>query len=245
MRVFDKEEKNIISKITQGEGFSRNLINIFDSASRLGGVRIVINKLSKIGHFEFQTASLEPTNDEYQWIIEQQKVLTELLIKHLALIKYLEKEELVILFSPANSNDNIVTIGAGADNQPSTPMPITDQFIVDLLIEYIHKEILPSPTLRSLETNNFISDEEIHFKKQQIVAWVAISISVILGLYGMYEGNSSNLDQEAKYKVLSDEMHLLTKGVQAISIEIPNMSKAITRAQHGEKVAGEKISGEK
>lgn len=51
---------------------------------------------------------------------------------------------------------------------------------------------------------------------------------------------SSNLDQEAKYKVLSDEMHLLTKGVQAISIEMPNMSNAITRAKHGEKIAGEK-----
>ena len=166
MKVFDTEEQAIIKKITQGSGYSRSLINILDSRDNLQGTRIQIDKTNKKAEFLFQIQNKKPTIQESTWGIEKQKHLVELLIKHLTLFRYLEKEELAIFFESAKSTEQIITFGMGAVNMPSFSMSIDDQNVIDLLIKYIHKEIMPSPSLRKLENNNFISDEEIKFKKQ-------------------------------------------------------------------------------
>ena len=51
MKDFDIEEQSIIKKITQGSGYSRNLINILDSLNNLQGTRIQIDKNNKKAEF--------------------------------------------------------------------------------------------------------------------------------------------------------------------------------------------------
>ena len=200
MRVFDTEEKAIIRKITEGSGYSRNLINILDSMNNLQATRIQIDKKSSKAEFLFQIQNAEPSDEECRWGIEKQKQIVELLIKHVTLLRYLEKEELAIFFEPAKSTEQTITFGMGAVNMPSFSISIDDQNVIDLLIQYVHKEIMPSPSLRELENNNYISDEEIKFKKQFTATWIAIIVSIFLGLYGMYNNHQNSVSQEKQFK---------------------------------------------
>lgn len=200
MKVFDKHERDIVGKITHGSGYSRNLINILDSLNNLQGTRVQIDKANKKASFLFQTQAAEPTESEIKWGIEKQKQLVELLIKNLTLLGYLEKEELAVFFEPATNNEQTIEFGMGAVNMPSYRMSIDDQNVVDLLIKYVHKEIMPSPSLRELENNNFQTNEEIRFKKQNLATWVAIAVSIALGLYGMYNNHQNSISQEMQFK---------------------------------------------
>jgi len=200
MKVFDTEEQAIINKITQGHGYSRTLINILDSINNLQGTRIEIEIADRKARFLFQTQSSDPTDEECRFGIEKQQQLTELLIKHVTLFRYLEKEELAVFFEPTKNTEKTVRFGMGATNLPSFSMSIDDQNVVDLLIKYINKEIMPSPSLRDLENNNFLSDDTIKLKKQLVATWSAITVSIFLGLYGMYNNHQNSVNQEKQFK---------------------------------------------
>ncbi|KAF3978751.1 MAG: hypothetical protein HFP77_00310 [Methylococcales symbiont of Iophon sp. n. MRB-2018] len=200
MRVFDDEEKSIISKIIDGAGYARNLINIIDSMNNLQGVRIGLNRQKQTGEFLFETVNNEPTDNEMSSSIQREKSLVELLITHVTLLRYLEKEELAFFFDPAGTSESEITFGMGATNRPYLTMAINDKSIVDLLLIYVHKEIRPSPLLRQLRNNNYLTDEEIKFNKQYYATWFTIIVSVVLGLYGIYNNQQNSKAQEKQFQ---------------------------------------------
>ncbi len=218
MRVFDSEEKIIINKIIDGVGYARNLINIIDSMNNLQGVRIRLNRQKNTGEFLFETQNEEPTETEISASTEREKTLVELLITHVSLLRYLEKEELAFFFDPAGASDNEITFGMGAVNRPSLPMTINDKSIVELLLKYVHKEIRPSPLLRQLRNNNYLSDEEIKFKKQYYATWFTIIVSVVLGLYGIYNNHQNSKNQGKQFQTQLKENEKISK-IIAESIE--------------------------
>jgi len=245
MKVFDKDEQKIIGKITHGSGYSRNLINIFDSLNNLNGIRVQIDKVYKKANFLFQIQGEEPTNSEISWGIEKQKQLVELLIKHLTLLRYLEKEELAIFFEVAKSNEQTIEFGMGAANMSSYSIPIEDQNIVDLLIKYVHKEIMPSPSLRELENNGFKSDEEIRFNKQYVVTWIAIAVSLFLGLYGIYNNQQNSISQESQFVKQTEENQEseqeISEKLKLLSISIDDNSSAIAKVSEALSKLTEKV----
>jgi len=213
MRIFDEEEKQIIGKILHGEGYARNFVNLFDSQRNLQGTRISIDKTNKKACFLFQTKDQEPNDYECSWGIERQKQLTELIIKYVTLLRYLEKEELAVFFDPAKSDETIIEFGMGAVNMPSFRMSIDDETVVDLLIKYVHKEIMPSPSLRVLEKNKYVPDDERRFVWQQRAAWAAIAVSLLLGLYGVFGNLHKDKVQENLLNSLLQENRKLVDSV--------------------------------
>lgn len=57
------------------------------------------------------------------------------------------------------------------------------------LLEKIGKFILPSEELKQLVDNNFKSSEEIRHRQTMILAVIAIAISLLIGLLGLYLSN--------------------------------------------------------
>jgi len=210
MRVFDNEEKSIINKIIDGTGYARNLINIIDSMNNLQGVRIRLNRKEQTGEFLFETQNTEPTENEISSSIEREKLLIELIITHVSLLRYLEKEELAFFFNPAGTPDNEITFGMGATDRPSLSMVINDKSIVDLLLKYVHKEIRPSPLLKQLRNNNYLTDEEKKFNKQYVATWFTIFVSVLLGLYGIYNNHQNSIAQEIQFQTQLKENEKLS-----------------------------------
>lgn len=195
MRVFAEEEKSIINKILNGEGYARNLINMLADTRELSAVRIEINRSHETANFLFEIQAEEPTDQEMNWGIERHKHLIELIITHVTLLRYIENEELAVFFDPALSTDNIIKFGFGASNMPYYSMEINDKNIVKLLIKYIQKEIKPSPLLFQLVKNDYLTDEEIKFKKQNFVTWIAVVTSMFLGGYGIFNNHQNSVSQ--------------------------------------------------
>jgi hypothetical protein len=259
MRIFDEDEKKIIEKIIHGEGFSRNFINLIDCKTNLEGTRIEIDFTNKTATFLFQIQQEEnPTAAETDWAIEKQKQLTELIIKYVTLFRYLEKEELAFFFDPAKNNDPVIRFGRGIENLPKFDMSIDDQNVVDLLIKYVHKEIMPSPSLRALEKYDYIPDEERRFTQQLVsdekrfgrqltATWVAIGVSFLVGLSGVIINTRSSNSSGEQVKLQIQEMHSISESVtkmkDGIGATLDSISKALEKA--GNRFTPQKNHGSK
>lgn len=204
MKTFDEQDRQIISKIISGKGFERNLINLIDSQKNLQNIRVEVNKPKKRARFLFECQSSLPSEDEIKLGTQKIDELSELIISYMMLFKYLEQEELAIFFKSASAKDK-VAFGLGAENKPSFEMSINDQNIVNLLAEYIDKEIIPSPSLRALENNKFKSYDELKFSRQQVATWVAISVSLIIGFTGFYINYKSSAVQASQFSIQIEE----------------------------------------
>ncbi len=198
MKIFDEEEQAIIGAITRGEGYSRNLGNIFEKENNLQDVCIIIFSKEKMASIEFLLHNSTPTDEKNDEMREMADTLTEKLIKYVMLFKYLEKEELAIFYDSAMNNENIITIGNSVYEPNPGCFQIYDKNVIDLLIKYFHKEVLPSPMLRKLEKNKFVSDEERRYRKQLYTTWFAIALSFFSGLcFNWWNNNSQRKQYEA------------------------------------------------
>ncbi len=73
----------------------------------------------------------------------------------------------------------------GAENMDYVTSSIDDQYIVDLLLTYVSKQILPSPSLRQLVNSDFLSDEEIRFRSMRNIQWATVTVAILIGLAGI------------------------------------------------------------
>lgn len=213
MRIFGDEEKKIIRKINTGDGFARNLINIFESIKNLPHVRVKVDKASMSAELLFECQSFQPTSGEIQYAIKEHQDIIEKLIVHLVLLRHLEKEELATFFEPAQNNQNVIEFGAGAVNMPSFSMAINDATLIKLLAEYVNKEIVPAPSLRHLEKNDFRSDEELRFIRQQRTTWSAIAVTFLIGVMGIYNGYQVYSFQKVQAEQSSEDINEMVAAI--------------------------------
>lgn len=209
MRVFGEEEKRIIRKINTGDGFARNLVNIFESIKNLPGVRVKVDKQAMSAELLFACQNMQPSEKELQYAIPEHQKITENLITHLVLLKYLEKEDLATFFEPAQNKERVTEFGAGAVNVPSFSMALNDATLVKLLVQYLDKEIVPAPALRYLERNDFRSDEELRFIRQQRATWSAIAVTFLIGVIGIYSGHQSYSFQRTQSEQSTGNIHAI------------------------------------
>lgn len=199
MNTFGDDEKSIVDKIVLGRGFSRNLINIFDSLQRLQGVRISVDPATRSAEYLFQIVNANPTQQELQAGIEREKQLTQELITHLLVLESLEKAGLAFFYTPTSPSTGKVEFGVGDVNMPSFSIPIYDSRIIDLLIRYVHLEIVPKPELVRLHHNKYKSDDERRFGIQMIATWSALAVSIIIGLIGIFNNYESDIESNKKH----------------------------------------------
>ena len=218
MRVFDDLETSVIERIVEGKGYSRNLINLLDSKSNLQRIRVKLNKDEKTLTYLFEREHTEPQYEGVLTIIEDEERLSEFLIKHVVLIQYLEKHDYITIFERLSKTDGIWEFGEGSKNRPYTETEFNDLQIIELLARYIDKEILPSPALKELYRNDFKTDDEIRFKKQNTSAWAAIILSAILGACGIVNNQASNKSQDVKFdKQLKQNSESTSKIIEALN----------------------------
>lgn len=198
MKTFDQFEKNIIDKIVNNQRLGRNIINILDDY--LEKTRIDINITTRAVDLKFEIQGIQPTQTETNWIINEK--LPELqvqIIQILNLINYLEKNGFITTFKTSNVPQTQHQFGKGAVNLGSIGYSFPDLKTNDLLIEYVDKEIMPSPDLAEFVTNKYQTKDDLRYKNQKSATWIGIVISIIVGLfsigfgiYSIYQSNSEN-----------------------------------------------------
>lgn len=136
MKVYDSREQKFINIINNGQGHSRNLVNMLKPF--LDGVCIKIDTRNKKGNLVFFHDIKRNLNDEEieKFNSESDEVI-EIIVKLLNLLKYLENEELVTFFIPAMPSEGSVEFGGHVIKSIPIPLPIYDTSIVDMMLKYI------------------------------------------------------------------------------------------------------------
>lgn len=223
MKIFSTEEKSIIKIIVNGTGHERNLLNFLDTPTNLGNVRLEVNKVTKTTEFFFETINRVPSGDEISNATKKQSEIVELIIRYVVLLQYLEDENLAIFFEPTKSRIDIIKFGGGAINLPSVGMSIDDSNTIALLIKYSDKQILPTNALKELVSNNYLSNDEIRYRSNSWKTILAIGVSMVLGIYGMYNNHSNSKSQNAEFQSLLKEN---SKNAQLISSQFAKIEIA-------------------
>lgn len=221
MKKFNSVERKYIQLINSTNEIGRSIIDIFDND--LTATRLTINKTEKTAVFKFELDGSEPSDKELNWIIDKIHELQYKIVILTNLIHYLENNGLLTTYTSHQSLDNKITFGQGAEDSVAVSHTFSDSKIIDLLIQYIDKRLLPSVELKELEKHKFKSSEERIFFKEHLVAWVAIAISIILGLWGIFmnasDGSNDKFLLELKHDVKTMNNSLSNK-LDAIKDEI-------------------------
>jgi hypothetical protein len=220
MNVYDDRDRKIIKIINNGVGHSRNIVNILNE--HLDGVFVEIDENVNEGHFYFWHKKVEPLTDQVKKNIdEKSNLLIEQFVATITLLNHLESEKLATFFVPAKKENNEIKFGCTdlgdeKDTYMSFSCPIYDEQINSSLKKYYRKEIMPTPALRKLERNNFVSEGQSNFKKQFWATWAAIIIAAIINGIGVYKANkgtsllndifSKAAEQNAKLQIESNNL---------------------------------------
>ncbi|MCI5136988.1 MAG: hypothetical protein D3922_00920, partial [Candidatus Electrothrix sp. AR1] len=216
-------EQEFIAIINNGEGHSRNLVNMLNKF--LDGVCINIDKNTHKGGFTFSQSLEENFNDQkVEWCIKRSNELIEIIVKLTNLLRYLEKEELATFFIPAKPSGQKIEFGGCSTGYIPISIPIYDQAIIDIMLQYIHQEIMPSPTLKKLEKNNFRTESEIYLKKQHIATWTAIFVSLTIGLLSFCISHQYSKQQKEQF---SENIHQNEILVNKITTKLENLNPEI------------------
>jgi len=237
MRKFNKDERNYIRLINSTDRDGRGIADIFDND--LIGAILRINKVDRTADFIFEIANQELNDKQAEDILNRIFELQYKIVLLTNLIQYLEENGLLTSYVPQPSLENVISFGQGDAHSLAATRSINDSKIIDLLIKYVDKKLLPSVELRELERHNFKSVEERRFFWEQLAVWAGILIAVALGLWGIFDSSNEKYQKELRQEVriLNDSLSnkLSQLGKEISKKDSLNVNISHTRLKHCKK----------
>ncbi|MEA2105128.1 MAG: hypothetical protein U9P82_00175 [Bacteroidota bacterium] len=185
MRILNKFEKYLVTQMCQVDWHGNlNIPNLLDNY--LQGLRIQIKREQNTVELLFETQTVQPDENETTALIDKIGGINQIIISTVNLISLLEKEGYIVLFNSATQIDNEVTFGQGAVNLPFVTYTFPDEKTKNLLIDYTTKQIIPSTELDEYKKNKFLTRDDLKFRKNIRMAWIAILISIVSTISGLY-----------------------------------------------------------
>jgi hypothetical protein len=194
---YDDLDKQIIQELISLPGNSASFSSIFDK--HFFNESLYINPSSNLASFAFNTSGAELTSTEIEARAKRSLELTILLARYMNLYRFLDEEGLVLFYKPALGEGQSLFIGKADASKPLIHEQLYDDDLRDLAWKYHHSYSIPSPALKELVSHDFIGDEERKFTKSLRASWVAIWISLSLGLFGIIMNIINNIDQDRKF----------------------------------------------
>lgn len=194
---YDNLDKQIIQELISLPSNSASFSNIFDKHFCRESLEIDLDR--NLACFVFNLSGAIATDAELEKIARRSTELTILLARYMNLYRFLEEEGLVFFYKPAVGGDEPVLIGKADTSRTIHRATLYDDCLRDLAWRYRHSFSIPSPALKELVSQGFIDDEERRFIRSLRVSWVAISVSLALGLAGMVITMANSNDQDSKF----------------------------------------------
>ncbi|OKL39979.1 hypothetical protein [Pontibacter flavimaris] len=235
MREFDEVEKQILRKIKRYKesGITINFSAILDDFYKDRALKIrrdtkeswILFSNSKFGKFDSNIGAWIPKDEMIKGVAPS----TEILIKIIFLLNYLEKNGFIFLYDFAGSDEK-VSIFPTLDSSPRPhPFPISDKKLTELLIEYFYKEVYISQSIVTLVNNDFKTKDEIQHDEAIKLA----NDSLIVGRDSIKIGKQS-------IKVGKDSIKTANKAITvsivvgALSVLLSGYSIYLTYANSGQ-----------
>lgn len=218
---YDDLDKQIIQELVSLPSDSASFSNIFDR--HFTAESLYIDPSKNLASFAFSTSGSEVTNAESEAIARRSSELTILLARYMNLYRFLDEEGLVFFYKPAIGYSQSIFIGKADASKTLFYAPLYDDGLRDLAWKYHHSYSIPSPALKELVSHDFIDDEERKFTKSLRASWVAIWISLALGLAGIVMNIANNIDQDRKFskqiESSTNSAEVLTKSIKQLPAE--------------------------
>lgn len=194
---YDNLDKQIMRELISLPSNSASFSNIFDK--HFCRESLQINHGQGQACFVFNTSGAQVTDPEINEMAIKSTELTILLARYMNLYRFLDKEGLVFFYMPAVGGDEPVFIGKADALSPIYRAPLYDDCLRDLAWKYCHTFSIPSPALKELVAQGFVDDEERRYLKSLRASWVAIFVSLALGLAGIVMNITNSIDQDSKF----------------------------------------------
>ncbi len=188
MRQFSNSEKKIIDKLTEKSQFFSDLFE----KDFLQDLLIKIKTDRFNNEYSIDLIIKNPNKDQKEeddYITKKMSEATERIVNTINIIKYLEQNAYLYSYLPAHGRRAESYIGLNEvyneykrnpENFVNTPYPDLDT--QDLIHEYINLLFVSSEALQIYKIKGYKTPEEIRHKQILFVAWIAIGISIIIGI---------------------------------------------------------------
>jgi len=185
MKSFSDDEKTYIRQICLGSGhFVCNLQNLLEQ--NLEGMLMVVDTKARAAVLLVDPPPDPPPDSWAADFLDSLVNIERKTVQLLALITYLEQNGFLVSYSPTALQtgvppETIFTFGQGNSSNP-THYTIPDPGTVSLIVHFVNRELIPLPSLSSLVKNNFKTDEDIRFGKNQVVTLIGIAVAFLVGI---------------------------------------------------------------
>jgi hypothetical protein len=242
MREFDHFEKDVIRKLKECKenGRTINFLNLL--ANFLNGRGVEIKRSTKEGWIYFNVKKFAYYDASINaWIPKgnlstEVASATELVIKLIFLLDYLESKGLVFLYDFSHADNDLESFPEIQAGPSPIRLSITEKKVVELLIAFFHKEIVISQSIISLVNNKFLTKREIQHletiayanrslitgERSITMANRATVVSVVLGiisvLLSLYSINQAQGQLESPMEPKQTRDHTKTEDDKKINV---------------------------
>jgi hypothetical protein len=251
MREFDDFEKKTIRKLKsfKEKGVNLNFLSLLDDFLNDKGVEITRSTKEgwiyfDVNKFAYYDSSINTWIPKVE-LTQEVASTTEIIIKTIFLLDYLEKNGLVFLYDLVQKDKDVESFPEIKISPHPLRLVISEKKVVELLIIFFHKEVVISQSIITLVNNDFLTKEEIQHsetieyanrslltgEKSIKVANRAINISIALGLISVLLSlysivlNKQEIDQLEKSIENID-----SKSKDKISVPLDSIAEKINKA---------------
>jgi hypothetical protein len=135
----------------------------------------------------------------------------------------LEKEGYILLLQRATNIPNDSMFGGCIGNMPLVSYQFADPSVSDLLIEYVHKDIIVTEEFQRFCGQRFVSRDEQRFRRQigittsaLVVAIAALLVNTFFNFLPKFTGGT---------KIKQEQIDTLANGLKSIEVKLESHNK--------------------
>jgi hypothetical protein len=198
MKLVGDFEKSVIRILLQGGPGSRNIVRIIAQMKVLDGVSVDVDLAGKTIRLIFQCAQELPTEDQQAIAVGKTTEIIELLTRLMGFISYLEKKHLLFCYVSAKGVGPVLSFGGPVVHASPLEIEICDPGIVEMLADWLCKEIVLSPGLNSLARIRLPLATTVQRRGGRGVIWTAallVFLVVVGSAYLVYRSDHAVITQ--------------------------------------------------
>lgn len=189
MRPLSNSEKNVVKKLRDNDQY---FCDIFVE-DFLPDLIIEITNDSDYDIHEIKILIKRRETNSEEYFLKQIDKATRKIAQAINLLNYLKSEAYIFSYKPAHGinvqgfmglKEIIKDYNVNPDKYERYKFP--DKKLYDIIFEFIDIKFASTEALRDYVKNDFRTPDQIRHRQNIFIAWIAIIISLLLGLIGIF-----------------------------------------------------------
>jgi hypothetical protein len=210
MRKFSPFERQVVNRLYDSAVnnglFLQNLL--FEKLSGLN-----VNLKVDSGQIELVFPGIDPSRPPTNEVVSAIHGTQQLIVQIANLLSYLERTGLIIIVQTVVSVPSTESIQTTHSDGSKIFYELPDRDVNELFMRFLNKKIYTSFELDDIRNHRFVDRVQRHNRRQLTVAWIGISISLLLGVFSVYRSVATSLDHSTLQSIDSMKEAIQTSTV--------------------------------